>query len=96
MIDLASPQLLKMLQRNLGKRLAEGNAPMQFAPAEGTAFFLPHGWREAEYRSTWEEATRLRRTMRLAWLWRLLSKLMPEKKRAQFRRFSGMVRLERT
>jgi len=48
-----------------------------FDVREGTAFFLPHGWREVEYRSTWEEAKRLRRTMRLAWLWRLIRSFLP-------------------
>jgi len=93
--DLASPPLLKMLARTWGRRLAEGNAPLRFAPAAGTAFFAPLGWREAEFRSTWDEARRLRRTMRGAWLWNLLGRLMPEKKRERFRRFSGSVLFER-
>jgi methyltransferase (TIGR00027 family) len=96
LIDLASPALLQMLRRTWGKNLAAGNAPMLFGPAEGTAFFLPHGWREVEYRSTWQEARRLKRTMRLACLWNVLTKLAPAKKREQFRRFSGMVLLERS
>ena len=96
LIDLASPMLLRRLQGTWGARLKAGNAPMQFAPAEGTAFFAPHGWREAEFRSTWEEARRLHRTMRFAWLWNLVARLAPARKREQFRRFAGMVLLERT
>ena len=96
LIDLASPQLLKMLAKTWGRKLEEGNAPFRFAPAEGTRFFAPHGWAEAEYRSIWEESLRLKRTMPMAWLWNLIGKLYSKKKREEFRRFSGMVLLQRT
>ena len=95
LLDIASPGLLKMLEKTWGRAVAAGNAPFQFAPAEGTAFFAPHGWREAEFRSTWEEALRLKRTMRLAWLWQLIGRLYPKHKREEARRFAGMVMLER-
>jgi len=94
LIDLASPGLLKMMAKTWGRAVAD-NAPFQFAPPEGTRFFEPLGWREAEYRSTWEESLRLKRTMRLAWLWTLLGRLYPRRKREEFRRFSGIVLLER-
>lgn len=95
LIDLASPQLLKRMSRTWGKSLAEGGAPFKFAPAEGTDFFRPYGWREAVFRSTWEEAQRLNRTMKGAWLWNLIGRLMPKEKKDKFRRFSGYVLLER-
>jgi len=95
LIDLGSPQLLKKMSRTWGKSLAEAGAPFKFAPAEGTDFFRPYGWREAQYRAVWEEAQRLNRTMKGAWIWNLLGKLMPERKREEFRRFSGYVVLER-
>lgn len=95
LIDLGSPGLLKMLSKSWGRKLEEGNAPFRFAPAEGTEFFRPHGWLEAEYRSTWTEALRLKRTMPLAWLWNLFAKLSPKKKREEFKRFSGIVLLQR-
>src|SRR3989441_3643699 len=95
LLDIASPGLLKMLEKTWGRAVAAGNAPFQFAPAEGTAFFAPHGWREAEFRSTWEEALRLKRTMRLAWLWQLIGRLYPKRKREEARRFAGMVMLEK-
>lgn len=94
--DLASPRLLKMMERTWGRAVAAGNAPFQFAPAEGTRFFQASGWREAEFRSTWEESLRLQRTMRLAWLWNLLGKLYPKSKRDELRRMSGTVLLKRT
>ncbi len=95
LIDLASPDLLKRMSRTWGKSVAAGGAPFKFAPAEGTDFFRPYGWREAQYRATWEEAKRLNRTMKGAWLWDLMGRLMPKEKREKFRRFSGYVLLER-
>jgi O-methyltransferase involved in polyketide biosynthesis len=94
LIDLASPQLLKWMSRSWGKHAAKANAPFQFAPAEGTAFFKPHGWRELTYRSSMEEAHRLKREMRGAWFMRLMWRLSSAKKREEFRRFSGFVLLE--
>ena len=41
LIDLVSPRLLKMINRNWGKSLEQGRAPLQFAPEQGTGFFLP-------------------------------------------------------
>lgn len=96
LIDLASPQLLKMLSRSWGKSLAAGNAPMQFAPPEGTRFFEPHGWREVEYRSAWEESFRLNRTMPMGRLWRFIGRFMSQRRREAARRMSGFVLLERT
>jgi methyltransferase (TIGR00027 family) len=93
--DLAAPRLVKMMERTWGRTLAAGGAPFKFAPAEGTAFFDPLGWREAEFRSTWEESQRLHRTMPLAGLWNFLGKFYPKKKREEFRRMAGIVLLER-
>lgn len=95
LIDLASPQLLKRMEKTWGKKLAEGGAPFLFGPAEGTEFFRPYGWREARYRSLMEEAYRLHRTMKGAWFWGLIARLYPKKVREGFRRFSGLVLLER-
>lgn len=95
LIDLASPQLLKRMSQTWGKSLEEGGAPFKFAPAEGTDFFRLYGWREAQFRSTWEEAKRLNRTMKGSWFWELIGRLMPKRKREEFRRFSGYVVLER-
>jgi uncharacterized protein (TIGR00730 family) len=52
--DLASPRLLKLLEKRWSPTLKSGNAPFRFGPAEGTAWFAPHGWREAEFHSTWD------------------------------------------
>ncbi len=95
LIDIGSPRLLKMLQKTWGKQLEAGNAPLIFGPAESTAFFEPHGWREVEFRSIFDESIRLKRTVRLARLWKWLGKLYPKKKQEEFRRMSGIVLMER-
>jgi methyltransferase (TIGR00027 family) len=96
LIDIASPRLLKMMERTWGRAVAAGNAPFQFAPAEGSRFFEAHGWREAQFRSMWDESLRLNRSMRFAKLWNVIGKLYPKSKREEFRRMSGIVLLERT
>ncbi len=95
-IDIVAPQLLRRLNRRWGASLAAGRAELRFAPAEGTRWFEKWGWREAEYRSTFEEARRLKREMRGAWIWRLVSKLMPPAKWEEVRRMGGVALLERT
>jgi methyltransferase (TIGR00027 family) len=96
LLDLASPMLLKFLERQWAPQVRDGNAPFIFGPADGTAFFTPFGWREAEFRSTWDESFRLNRTMRGAYLWRWLFKLQSAKRREAGRRMSGLVLLDRT
>jgi len=93
--DLASPRLMKMMQKWWGKSVDRGDASFHFAPAESSAFFAPFGWREAAWRPTMEDAHRLDRGMRGMWLWRLLGKLQPKQKQEEFRRFAGNLLLER-
>jgi O-methyltransferase involved in polyketide biosynthesis len=95
LIDLASPQLLKKMSKTWGKKLSASGAPFLFAPAEHTGFFRPYGWREARYRSLMEEAYRLNRTMKGAWFWSRIARFYPKKVQEGFRRFSGLVLLER-
>jgi methyltransferase (TIGR00027 family) len=94
-IDLASPRLLRMMSRSWGKSLAAGNAPFRFAPATGTDFFRDFGWEERAFYSTMEEAERLDREMKRAWLWRFLGRFYPPRMQDEFRRMSGTVVLER-
>lgn len=96
LIDLASPQLIQRMKRTWGKKLSESGSPFLFAPAEGTEFFRPHGWREARFRGMLEEAQRLHRTPKGGWIWKLIGRLLTAKARERFRRFSGTVLLERT
>lgn len=94
--DLASPRLLGLLEKRRQPAFETGKTPFQFGPAEGTAFFNPYGWHEAEFRSTWDESIRLDRKMPGAWLWQLLSRLAPRHKREEVSRMSGIVLLEAT
>jgi len=94
-IDIASPQLLAMMQKMWGKNLNAGNAPFLFAPAESTKFFEPFGWTELEFHSAMEDARRLKREMSMMWLWRILGSLRSRAVRDQFQRFSGIVLMER-
>src|SRR5438093_1410244 len=93
LIDLGSPALQQFLSRTWGNQLRSGNAPMLFFPEEGTAFFAPAGWDEAEYRPIFDEALRLRRAPKMSWLWRLLGLFASKKRRAELTRFSGIVLL---
>lgn len=95
LIDIASPKLLAMLRRRWAKTLDTGGATLQFAPAEGTDFFRRYGWREIEFRSTWDESRRLRREMPAAWLWRLLARMASAERREAIRRMGGIALLER-
>lgn len=93
--DLAGPRLLQIMNKYWGREARAGSAPFQFAPAEGTAFFEPFGWRESSFRSAIEEARRLNREMNYMWLYRILSVLSTARRREEIRRMSGMVMLER-
>lgn len=93
LIDIASPRLIKMLERTWGRSLQ--NAPFLFAPAEGTRFFEPHGWKEIEFRPIFEESIRLKRSMKFARFWRWLGRFYPKRMQEEFRRMSGVVVLER-
>jgi methyltransferase (TIGR00027 family) len=95
MIDLGSPALLEFLKRTWGTQLRSGNAPMLFAPEAGTAFFAPAGWDEAEYHSILDEALRLQRAPKMAWVWRVLALFASKRRREQYKKFSGVVLLKR-
>lgn len=91
--DLAGPLLMRYIARAHGKALQ--NAPFQFAPAEGTAFFEPLGWKEVLFKSTGHEARRLGRPMPRDWLFRILSFITPKEKLREFERMSGVVLFQR-
>jgi methyltransferase (TIGR00027 family) len=94
-IDLASPRLLMWMQRSWAGKMESGTARFQFAPAAGSAFFEPSGWKEERFYSSGEEAKRLKRQMKGMWFWNFIARLYPKRVREQFRRFSGYVVLAR-
>jgi len=59
--DLVSPGLLQMLQREVGASLDRAGARLLFGPAEGPAFFAPHGWLPRDVRSPLKTAAREKR-----------------------------------
>jgi methyltransferase (TIGR00027 family) len=90
--DLASPKLLKMLEERWAPAGQQQNAPFVFGPAEGSAWFAPHGWRELEWHSTFAESLRIKRTMRGgAAFWKLMDKLQSRARRESSRRLSGIL-----
>ena len=92
--DLASPRLLKMLEKRWSPKLQAGNAPFVFGPAEGSAWFAPFGLRELEWRSTFGESLRINRTLRGgAWFWRGMDRLQPRARREAGHRMSGILLL---
>jgi methyltransferase (TIGR00027 family) len=90
--DLASPQLLKMLAKGWSPGGLRDNAPFVFGPAQGSAWFEPHGWRELEWRSSFGESLKLGRTLRGGtMLWKFLDKLQSDARRQAGRRMSGIL-----
>jgi len=75
-LDMASPGLLKMMQKTAGKHLSEVGAPFRFAPEEGPDFFKAHGWEPVTVKGMLKTAAKFKRPPLLL---RLIA-LLPEKK----------------
>jgi methyltransferase (TIGR00027 family) len=90
--DLSSPAILRMMKQGMGPHLT--NAPMQFAPATGIAYFEALGWHVAKVQSIFHAAARFRR---LPW-WMKLFALLPEPNPRILgnARWTGVVQLTRT
>jgi methyltransferase (TIGR00027 family) len=86
-MDLASPGLLRRMQRTTGKQLSKVGAPFKFGPAEGPAFFTPHGWEPLEVMGLLKTATRFKRP---PFFLRLLGHLPERKGPAGNRPWSGV------
>ncbi|HWF86729.1 MAG TPA: SAM-dependent methyltransferase [Vicinamibacterales bacterium] len=78
-VDIASPGLLKMMQKRMGDMVARAGAPYRFAPPEGPPFFIPFGWTPIDVRSLLKTAAKLKR---LSLFLRLVS-LLPDSSGAQ-------------
>ncbi|HEX7615076.1 MAG TPA: class I SAM-dependent methyltransferase [Thermoanaerobaculia bacterium] len=91
-LDIASPGLLKMIQKDSGTQLSAAGAELKFGPAEGPGFFVPHGWKPVDVRSPLKTAARLKR---LPFGLRLLA-MLPESSGPQGSRpWSGVCLFER-
>ena len=80
-IDLANPMLIEFMAKSWGKEVQRGNAPFRFAPAEGTGWFAPMGWRERRVRYNALEARRLKREMPGAAIFRLFGLFISKQRR---------------
>lgn len=89
--DLVSPGLLRMLQKNWGKKLADAGAPLKFGPPEGPEFFTRCGWKPREVFSMLHAAARAKR---LPFFLKLVA-MLPESKGPQRGPWGGICRLER-
>lgn len=95
-LDLATPMIRKRVNRWWGKKLRQANTKYQFAPEEGSRFFEPYGWHEAEFHELFEHSVRLDRTMSGLWIYNLMFRLMPRRAfRAREKWRAGVVLLDR-
>lgn len=86
-LDIASPGLVRAIQKQLGAALAQSGSVLQFGPEEGPGFFEPCGWKVMQVDSMLQTAARLRR---LNLVMRLLA-LLPESNARQGARPWGAV-----
>jgi methyltransferase (TIGR00027 family) len=91
-LDIASPAILRMMQRGMGEHLAQ--APLRFAPAEGIGFFETLGWKALEIRSVLNEAIRFRRVPFFLRPFSLLPEPDPRNP-GKMTRWSAVTRFER-
>lgn len=89
-VEVGSPGLLKMLERQSGDLAAAAGAPFKFAPAEGPAFFERYGWRVEDVRSLLKAAGAIHR---LPIFLKLMSLLPEPKKPPVDRPWSAIVKL---
>ena len=82
-VDFASPALLRMLQRKIGKQMTQ--APLKFAPKDGPDFFSRHGWKAVTVHSILKTAARVKR---LPFFLRLMA-VLPEANPPWSRIWSG-------
>jgi methyltransferase (TIGR00027 family) len=91
--DIASPGLLRLLQKNLGPQLTRASATLQFGPPEGPGYFEPHGWKPVQVLSPLKTAARFKR---LTFGMRLIALLPESQGRQGSRPWSGICLLEKT
>jgi len=91
--DIASPGLLRLLQKNIGPQLTRASAALKFGPPEGPGFFEPHGWKPVKVLSPLKTAARFKR---LSFGLRLVALLPESQGRQGSRPWSGICLLEKT
>ena len=92
LLDLVSPGLLRILQKETGVALDRAGTPFVFAPDDGAEFFSAHYWNAIAVRSMLKTAGGLGR---LPFFLKMMS-VLPERKGGQGSRpWSGVCLLER-
>jgi methyltransferase (TIGR00027 family) len=91
--DLVGPRALQLLRQVWSVKLRAD--AFHFGPADSVRFFGKLGWQEQSFHSSQEEARRLNRSPRNAWLVRLLSMLSTPSTREELRRLSGVAVMAR-
>jgi methyltransferase (TIGR00027 family) len=91
LLDLASPELVEMLQKTMGQHLE--SAPMKFAPHNGVAYFEALGWSGTQVHSIFHAARRFGRLPWFLWIFSLLPQ--PDPRKLGRARWSAVVQLER-
>jgi len=91
--DIASPGLLRLLQKNIGPQLTRASAALKFGPPEGPGFFEPYGWKPVKVLSPLKTAARFKR---LSFGLRLVALLPESQGRQGSRPWSGICLLEKT
>jgi methyltransferase (TIGR00027 family) len=89
-LDLASPGLLRLLQKNIGPQLSQASAALKFGPPEGPGFFVPYGWQPVRVCSPLKTAARFKR---LTFALRLFALLPESQGRQGSRPWSGICLL---
>lgn len=90
-VELVSPGLLKMLQKNMAA-VQQAGSPFKFAPREGPDFFRACGWRPMEVYSLLKTPA-IRK--RLPWIGRLAARLPESNGRQGFRVWGAICRVTR-
>ena len=91
--DLASPGLVKLMMKQIGKELQSASAPLQFGPEEGPGFFDPLGWHATKVRSMLKTAAKLKR---VNWFFQLMARVPESDVRKGSRPWSAVCLMERT
>ncbi|HET7108012.1 MAG TPA: SAM-dependent methyltransferase [Candidatus Acidoferrum sp.] len=91
-LDMHSPRLLTMMQRNTGKALEKVGAPFKFGPAEGPEFFSAHGWKPIQVEGMLHTAARFGRPPLLL---RLFAKLFDVRSWNAKRPWAGVCLLQK-
>jgi len=86
-VDLMSPGLLRLMQKNMNPSLSGSGSSLKFGPKEGPDFFVPYGWKPVDVRSPLKTAARLKR---LSFGMRILSLLPQSNGRQGSRPWSGI------